>query len=131
MWRSTECQNVATDIRSDLSSTFFRMQLPQTNGKPWYQCMKYRAVSFHEKPSANSWLFKTCHVVPAHCRVRHFITCLTSIMPSGENSTCAKQNRKMMFYPRQYDPLFVCGLSLVYSTSLHGVIVPSGYSFGL
>lgn len=85
--------------------TFPRMQLLQTNSNPWYQCLKGRAISFHESPSPNNELFNTKLIVSAHCSVRDFVTCLTSTRPSGENSSSAKRNRKVMLHPRQQDVL--------------------------
>lgn len=76
------------------SCTFSRMQLPQTNGNPWYQCLKGRALRFHESSSANNELFNTKLTVSAHCSARDFVTCLSSTKPSGENSTSAKRKRK-------------------------------------
>lgn len=125
------------------------MLLPQINGNPWYQCLKGRAISFHESPSASNELFNTKLIVSAHCSVRDSVTCLTSTLQSAENSTSAKRNRKVILHPRQQDVLLcfhspskhplhgaLFGILLsvaqssVYCPCLHGVSLPSGCNSG-
>lgn len=84
----------------------------------WYQCLKGRAISFHESPSVSNKLFNTKLIVSVHCSVRDFVTCLTSTLTSGENSTSAKRNRKVMLHSRQQDVL-LC----FYSSSKHRCMV--------
>lgn len=125
------------------------MQLPQINGNPWYQCLKGRAITFHESPSASNELFNTKLTVSAHLQCQRFCYLLKHHQAVwGKQHLCKKKwksdvapkaagGTSLLSRPKQallhgalVWILQSVAQSSVYCTWLHGVSMPSGCNSG-